>query len=103
MYIGKTKRHLGSRIKEYNSKASAILDHILTSNCRCAGENFTVLNKANDDLSLNIKEAFYINKIQPTLNKTLKDQGASYLQDNIVYTFVLLSFVLCSCLGSLII
>ena len=75
-YIGKTYRHLGQRVKEHKSKASAIYDHRLNCSCRCSVDQFSIIDTASDNFSLNIKEAIYIKQIQPSLNRTLKDKGS---------------------------
>ena len=63
-YIGKTKRHLGSRIKKHNKKDQCYIRLLRRLNCnyRCTGANFTVLDSASDDLSLNFSKAVYIFK-----------------------------------------
>ena len=75
-YIGNTYRHLGQRVKEHKSKASAIYDHRLNCSCRCSVDQFSIIDTASDNFSLNIKEAIYIKQIQPSLNRTLKDKGS---------------------------
>ena len=77
-YIGKTYRHLGQRIKEHSTKVSAVFDHRLECGCSCKAKNFVVLDSSNDHFGLNIKEAIYIKKFQPTLNKNLKDFGSFF-------------------------
>ena len=77
-YIGKTLRHLNIRVKEHKSKISAIFDHRLNCSCRCNPENFKILASDSDGFALNIKEAFYIKKLSPKLNKQVKFDGSFY-------------------------
>ena len=78
-YIGKTKRHLVTRVKEHKSvhSKSAVFNHIATCNCKVSSDNFNVIYKCNDNFSLGIAEALLINQHKPILNRTLANNGAS--------------------------
>ena len=81
-YIGKTKRHLTIRSAEHLSQRPAIFDHLKEcKTCKASAslKSFTVLHTAQNDIELRIKEALYIKKQQPPLNRQLAQQGASYL------------------------
>ena len=78
-YVGKTKRHLLTRVKEHkgvNSK-SAIFDHIASCNCKVSYDNFRILFHAKETYSLSIAEALMIKDRRPILNRTLANNGAS--------------------------
>ena len=81
-YIGKTKRHLTTRVREHGtSSTSAIKQHIDT--CTPCRENYSInsfktLDNASNDLQCIIKEALYIKHNNPTLNTQLSNQGQSY-------------------------
>ena len=77
-YIGKTYRHLNVRIKEHQSKISAIYDHRLNCQCSCNSQNFKIIDSANDNFSLNIMESVHIKSINPVLNTQLKYNGAFF-------------------------
>ena len=82
-YIGKTKRHLITRIEEHktikntNKKTnnkfkddheSAVYKHMMDSGHRIAFDDVEVLDSAPSDYRLKLKEAFYIKKYKPTMN-----------------------------------
>ena len=77
-YIGKTNRQLAKRIKEHRTRISAIYDHRLSCQCHCDSDNFKILDTANDEFSLRIKEEIYIKRQNPTLNKQLNNSGSYY-------------------------
>ena len=81
-YIGKTIRHLATRVKEHGTSPSAIKDHLqscdtCSSNYSC--ENFRIVDSGHSDFEISIKEALHIKQKQPSLNKQLCTQGASFM------------------------
>ena len=75
-YIGDTMCHISNRMKKHIStdknSQSHIFKHFLSSpNCKVQYTNscFTILDTANYLSTLKIKEALYINKLKPELNK----------------------------------
>ena len=73
-YIGKTKRHLPTRIKEHLQidKKSHILQHLNENpNCRdlCDDSCFTIIDHALSSFWLNLKEALHITCLKLVLNK----------------------------------
>lgn len=80
-YIGKTKRHLATRVKEHLSDKSAIYEHITHCiDCRTANiTNFSVIDSGYTDFEIKIKEALYIKKLKPVLNNQLFQHGSSYI------------------------
>ena len=77
VYIGKTKRHFGLRIKEHTSPASssAVFGHL--SQCQNCSPNFKILRTCSDEYELSIMEALYIRECKPILNTALAGQGSS--------------------------
>ena len=70
-YIGKTKRHLVTRIKEYRSEKSAIGQHLQT--CHTCDHNFNenqfkILSTGNSDFDGKIREVWLIKSEKTTLN-----------------------------------
>ena len=62
-YIGKTIRHLATRVKEHATSSSAIKEHL--SSCTTCKNNyscnsFKVIDSANSDFEVSIKEALHI-------------------------------------------
>ena len=78
-YIGKTKRHLVTRIREHaqSNTQSAIFDHRLECDCIFLPAHFRILRVCNDDYSLNICEALHIKESNPSLNRTVVNNGQS--------------------------
>ena len=74
-FIGKTKRHLGTRIKEHRSEKSAIGQHLQT--CYTCVHNFNeisvpnILSTGNSDFDCKIREVLLIKSEKPTLNQHL--------------------------------
>ena len=79
-YIGKTKRHLVSRIREHLSPTSnsAVFEHVATCNCPCTADNFNILATCSSPLELSIAEAIHIRELKPSLNVSLHNQGQSF-------------------------
>ena len=79
-YVGETTRRLAIRIEEHLSsgKGSVIFEHISQNeNCKIAcknQENFKIIDKANSEFQLKIKEAIHITLIKPALNKQIKHE-----------------------------
>ena len=72
-----TSRHFSTRIKEHteSDKNSRIFEHFNTSplcKYKYSPACFSILDSASNPIDLKLKEAFYINKIKPELNKQLQ-------------------------------
>ena len=80
-YIGKTKRHLATWVREHFSGNSDIFEHI--SSCNACNhstiENFHILSHGSNDFDNKVKEALCIKRQKPLLNKHLHQHGASFL------------------------
>ena len=81
-YIGKTIRHLATRVREHATSSSAIKEHL--SSCTTGKDNyscnsFKVIDSANSDFEVSIKEALHIKHRNPNLNKQLSTQGMSFM------------------------
>ena len=83
-YIGKTIRHLATRVKEHGSSNSnsAIYSHLLScetckSNFSC--NNFSVIDSCKNDFEVTIKEAFHIKFSKPIMNKQLFTPRSSFV------------------------
>ena len=82
IYIGKTSRHLATRIREHGHSTSTVHDHLLA--CQMCKSNFShdvfkILDTGSCDFEITIKEAIHIKSTKPKLNKQLFSQGASFL------------------------
>ena len=80
-YIGKPKRYLATRVRENFSGNSAIFLQYSSCNAcnRSTIENFHILSHGNNDFDNKVKEALYMKKQKPLLNKHLHQHGASFL------------------------
>ena len=82
-YVGKTKRHLLTRIREHTrptvsvDNQSAIFNHILECNCNVSESNFKILHSCTSDYDLGVCEALIIRDLQPSLNCSIVSQGQS--------------------------
>ena len=81
-YIGKTIRYLATRVREHTTSPSAIKEHL--SSCTTCNDNyscnsFKVIDSANSDSEVSIKEALHIKHKNPNLNKQLSTQGMSFM------------------------
>ena len=80
-YIGKTKRHLATRVKEHAKKDSAIKTHL--GQCDGCNENyglnlFRIIDSGVSDFDCKVKEAIHIKAYQPNLNRQLFQSGALF-------------------------
>ena len=85
--IGKTERHISTRVKEHltpkENEKSAITKHIFRcQTCKKSQlsiDNFSILKECRSDYSCKVNEALFIKKSRPVLNKQQHNQGQSYL------------------------
>ena len=85
-YIGQTARHLIERANEhleFSDKESAVAAHIKScpscQNTTLTVQNFSILKKCHTKFQTKIFEALYIQKLHPTLNVQLSNDGSGYL------------------------
>ena len=76
-YVGYTTRHYSTRIKEHLSldKASHIFKHLdKNKSCKdlCDESNFSIIDRANTEYKLRIKEAIHIQWVNPIINRQKK-------------------------------
>ena len=81
-YIGKTIRHLATRVKEHETSSSAVKDHLLScDSCKCnySCDNYSIICSGKSDNEISIKEALHIKYSKPVLNRQLYTQGTSFV------------------------
>ena len=83
-YLGKTKRHLATRIREhkYSKSDSSIFFHLVEcENCSSQYSNklFKRIASGKNDLETTIKEALLIKKLKPSLNTQVFRNGMSHV------------------------
>ena len=80
-YVGRTKRHLSTRIKEYLETDKKSCEHLNESR-RCKALNnkvcFSILDYATAQYSLSIKEGMHIGWPKPALNKHVDFLACSF-------------------------
>ena len=78
-YIGKTTRHLATRIREHTRShgKSAISDHVASCTCCPTADSFRILRQCKDSYDLSLCEALLIQQYKPVLNQSLVNSGQS--------------------------
>ena len=78
VYIGKTKRHLVTRIREHGSTNTAIRSHC--NSCECfSPDNFSIIRNCVNDYESTLAEALFIRMNSPSLNSALANNGSCTL------------------------
>ena len=70
-YIGSTIRHLHDRIKEhFENSNSSVYKHFITCQYKpkCSKTFISIIAREPDPVNLRLHEAFFIRKLQPTIN-----------------------------------
>ena len=80
-YIGKIIRHLATRVREHSTSPSTIKEQSSCTTCKdnYSCNSFNVIDSANSDFEVGIKEALHIKHKNPNLNKQLSTQGMSFM------------------------
>ena len=84
IYIGKTIRHLATRVKEHGTSPSnsAVSNHLTsceTCKLNFSCDSFSIIDSGRNDFVVTIKEALYIKFKKPTINRQLFSQGSSFV------------------------
>ena len=82
-YIGKTIRHLATRVREHTTSPSAIKEYL--SSCTTCKDNyscnsFKVIDSANSDFEVSIKEALHI-RTPISTNKPVHTRDVVHAKD----------------------
>ena len=82
VYAYQYLKNIVTRVKEHSTSPSAIKEHL--SSCTTCKDNyscnsFKVIDSANSDFEVSIKEALYIKHKNPNLNKQLSTEGMSFM------------------------
>ena len=88
-YIGKTERILCHRLKEHRDKSSsACKQHIMSKPSHHIDfENVEILDSADNDLKLRIKELLHILTRKPELNKQLGSQSSYEIKTLLIQAY----------------
>ena len=84
IYIGKTIRHLATRVKEHGTSPSnsAISNHLTsceTCKLNFSCDSFSIMDSGKNDFEVTIKEALHIKFKKPTIDRQLISQGSSFI------------------------
>jgi len=67
-YVGQTRRHLATRIKEHSKAPSPVAEHMQVCGTSLSMEWVTILDRATHEDQLKTLEALCIHELKPTLN-----------------------------------
>ena len=82
IYIGKTIRHLATRVKEHITSHSAVSNHLSsceTCKLNFSCDSFSIIDSGKNDFEITVKEALHIKFKKPTINRQLFTQGSSFV------------------------
>ena len=87
-YIGKCKRILSYRIYEHKkNKESSCHQHSCNTGHEIDYDNIEIIDKADTDMKLRIKELLHILKRKPSLNKQLNSQSSYEIKTLIIQAY----------------
>ena len=87
-YIGKCKRILSYRIYEHKkNKESSCNQHSCNTGHEIDYDNIEIIDKADTDMKLRIKELLHILKRKPSLNKQLNSQSSYEIKTLIIQAY----------------
>ena len=103
IYIGKTIRHLATRVKEHGTlrSPSAVSNYLLsceTCKLNFSCDSFSIIDSGKNDFGVTIKEALHIKFKKPTINRQLYSQGSSFvtsLATEVMFLVALVSLSVC--------
>ena len=78
-YIGKTIRHLSTRLKEHGMKNSPVSLHFQACNQKLTSADATIIDSLSDTVALFALEAIYIKRRKPVINsKEFRSHSLQY-------------------------
>ena len=88
-YIGKTERILCHRLKEHREgNSSACKQHVMANpSHRIDSDNVEILDSADNDIKLRIKELLHILTRKPELNKQLGSQSSFEIKTLLIQAY----------------
>ena len=81
IYIGKTIRHLATRVREHDT-SPAVFSHL--SSCETCKSSFScnsflIIESGKNDFEITVKEGLHIKFKKPAINRQLFIQGSSFV------------------------
>ena len=83
-YIGESARNFAERFKEHLKPPSPIYDHSNISGHAVTIDNFSIVGREDQNMKRAIKEALYIRKNNPSLNKNIGKYHLPHIWDEIL-------------------
>ena len=83
-YIGESSRTFGERYKEHLKAPSPIYDHHNITGHETSIENFSIVEREDQNLIRAIKEAIYIRVNNPSLNKNIGKYHLPHIWDEVL-------------------
>ena len=84
-YIGESSRTFGERFKEHLKAPSPIYDHQNITGHNVTLDNFSIVEREDQNLCRWIKEALYIRVNNPSLNKSIGKYHLPHIWDEVLH------------------
>ena len=84
-YIGESCRTFGERFKEHQKVPSPINDHYNITGHEIGIENFSIVEREDQNLMRTIKEALYIRVNDPSLNRNVGKYHLPHIWDEVLF------------------
>ena len=92
-YIGESTRTFAERFKEHLKPPSPIYDHSNISGHSVTIDNFSIVGREDQNLKRAIKEALYIRRNNPSLNKNIGKYHLPYIWDKVLVNITELQLI----------
>ena len=84
-YIGESSRTFGERFKEHLMAPSLIFDHYIITGHKVSLENFSIVEREEQNLMRAIKEALYIRVNNPSVNRNIGKYHLPHIWDGVLF------------------
>ena len=92
-YIGEPARTFAERFKEHLKPPSPIYDHSNISGHSVTIDNFSIVGREDQNLKRAIKEALYIKRNNPSLNKNIGKYHLPHIWDEVLVNITELQLI----------
>ena len=92
-YIGESARTFSERFKEHLKPPSPIYDHSNTSGHNVTIDNFSIVGREDQNIKRAIKEALYIRRNNPSLNKNIGKYHLPHIWDEVLVNITELQLI----------
>ena len=84
-YIEESSRTFGERFNEHQKAPSPIYDHFNTTGHTVTTENFSIVEREDQNLIRSIQKAFYIRVNNPSLNRNIGKYHLQHIWDEVLF------------------